>query len=106
MAQDTLHEGEPLGAGMRSRPRPRPAPRCRGRARSPGWGCGGSKYIIRTDVLYERSPRRCDAPRDREAYRLFREAELAECHAPERALAMYMRVRALSPELAAVYGLE
>lgn len=79
--QDTLHEGEPLGEGM-------------------------SKYIIRTDVLYARNPPICDSEKDRLAYKMFREAELLECHDSDAALKLYMKVRAVSPELAGYYGLD
>jgi hypothetical protein len=40
-----------------------------------------------------------------EAYRLFREAELAECDNPDEALRLFRLCARTSPELAAVYGL-
>ena len=78
--QDTLHEGEPVGEGH-------------------------CKYIIRSDVIYERSPRILDTPQDKEAYRLFREAELAEADNPEEALRLFKKCARTSPALAEVYGL-
>lgn len=51
--QDLPHEGEPVGEG-------------------------GTKVVLRMDVMYERRPRVCNGPHDREAYRLYKEAELLE----------------------------
>lgn len=78
--QDTLHEGEPVGEG-------------------------NCKYIIRTDVIYERSPRTFEEPHHQEAYRLFREAELAEAEDATEALRLFKLCKRTSPELAAVYGI-
>jgi len=41
-------------------------------------GEGGTKVVLRMDVMYERRPRVCDGPHDREGYRLYKEAELLE----------------------------
>eukprot|EP00292_Cryptomonas_paramecium_P000382 CAMPEP_0113688544 /NCGR_PEP_ID=MMETSP0038_2-20120614/16599_1 /TAXON_ID=2898 /ORGANISM="Cryptomonas paramecium" /LENGTH=373 /DNA_ID=CAMNT_0000609379 /DNA_START=145 /DNA_END=1263 /DNA_ORIENTATION=+ /assembly_acc=CAM_ASM_000170 len=72
--QDTLHEGAPVR--------------------------GGTKYMIRSDVMYTRDPPLCDQPADREAYGLFREAELLEAEGQvERATALFRRVSKLSPSL-------
>jgi len=78
--QDTLHEGEPVGEGH-------------------------SKYMIRTDVLYERRPKLFDSDKDREAFTLLRAAELKECEDAEEAARMFRAVRRMSPDLAAVYGI-
>lgn len=61
--QDLPHEGEPVGEG-------------------------GTKVVLRMDVMYERRPRVCDGPHDREGYRLYKEAELLEAdgNATEAAL--------------------
>ena len=78
--QDIPHEGEPVGAG-------------------------GEKYLIRSDVMYKRAPAVCDSERDREAYRLFREAEVMEGDGnPAGAVGLYQRAMKLSPELAEVFG--
>uniref|UniRef100_A0A0C3TRR0 Fe2OG dioxygenase domain-containing protein n=1 Tax=Guillardia theta (strain CCMP2712) TaxID=905079 RepID=A0A0C3TRR0_GUITC len=78
--QDTLHEGEPVGEGC-------------------------MKYMIRSDILYQRDPKIFDEPNDREAYRVFREAELAEAGIHCSALRLFKECCRLSPGLAAVYGL-
>jgi hypothetical protein len=79
--QDIPHEGEPVGPGC-------------------------AKYIIRTDVFYERQERICDSPADREAYRLIREADLLEADGRlEEATKLYRRGVRLSPALASVFGL-
>jgi len=46
-----------------------------------------------------------DEANDQEAYRLFREAELAEAHDPDLALRLFKQCARTSPALAAVYGL-
>lgn len=78
--QDTLHEGEPVGAGH-------------------------EKYMIRTDILYQRTPKQFDSPTDREAYALFREAELTEAEDATKAAKMFMRFARMAPALAEVYGI-
>eukprot|EP00658_Telonema_sp_P-2_P084792 TRINITY_DN950_c0_g1_i6.p1 TRINITY_DN950_c0_g1~~TRINITY_DN950_c0_g1_i6.p1 ORF type:complete len:152 (-),score=41.15 TRINITY_DN950_c0_g1_i6:237-692(-) len=64
------------------------------------------KYIIRTDIMYERRPGRCDTPKDLEAYQLYLQAK--ECEAvgnTNQAVNLYKRMIKLSPGLADVYGL-
>ena len=89
----------------------------------------GEKYIIRSDLMYRRVPAILDGPGDREAYRLYHEADeraaqgdvagsTALCaprplraHALVRASLMlqpphrYKRVMRLSPGIAATMGL-
>ena len=78
--QDVPHEGEPVASG--------------------------SKYIIRTDIMYRRRHPRFTSEKDREAFKLFREADLMEAdgHAAEAAR-KYRHACRLSPSLASVYGL-
>eukprot|EP00050_Salpingoeca_kvevrii_P008479 m.303161 g.303161 ORF g.303161 m.303161 type:complete len:321 (-) comp15721_c0_seq1:105-1067(-) len=79
--QNLPHEGEPVGDGC-------------------------EKYIIRTDVLYTRTPPILTEPNDLEAYRLYREAELLEADGkPTEAMKMFRRCARLSPGLADIYGL-
>jgi len=78
--QDIPHEGEPVGDG-------------------------NEKYLIRSDVMYERVPAICDSAHDREAYRLFREAEIMEGDGnPAGAVRLYQRAMKLSPGMAEVFG--
>eukprot|EP00933_Yihiella_yeosuensis_P029868 TRINITY_DN23521_c0_g1_i1.p1 TRINITY_DN23521_c0_g1~~TRINITY_DN23521_c0_g1_i1.p1 ORF type:complete len:412 (+),score=60.21 TRINITY_DN23521_c0_g1_i1:106-1236(+) len=62
------------------------------------------KYIIRTDVLYRRTPERCTAPEDVEAFQLYQDAQLAaekgECG---RAATLFRKAFRLSPALKEVY---
>mmetsp|Transcript_181 Transcript_181/g.587 ORF Transcript_181/g.587 Transcript_181/m.587 type:complete len:327 (-) Transcript_181:109-1089(-) len=89
--QDIPHEGEPVEAGRELRD---------------GQRLPNSKYLIRTDVIYERvEGRLCDTDAGAEAFRLFREAELMEADGDcEAAARLYRRCFKMSPELAAVYG--
>lgn len=67
---------------------------------------GTVKYIIRTDIMYERRPGICDSEKDLEAYRMYLEAK--ECEAvgdTDRALSLYRRMVKMSPGLADVFGL-
>ena len=81
-AQNLPHEGEPVDEGC-------------------------TKYIIRTDVMYERVDKRCDSSVHREAYKLFREAKLAEADKEcDRAMKMYARcTRMMSSALAKELGI-
>ena len=79
--QDIPHEGEPVYAS------------------------DAEKYIIRTDIMYARKDTICDTPKDREAYKLFREAELLEADGDcEMAAKLFRRSLKMSPDLAAVMG--
>jgi hypothetical protein len=99
--QDIPHEGEPVGEGC-------------------------EKYIIRTDIMFERRPMLLTSDTDKEAYRLYREAECLECEGdPLEAAKLFRKVPEgflvyrlsnepflslsqavkLSPALAAIYGL-
>lgn len=78
--QDLPHEGAPVGEGC-------------------------AKYIIRTDVMYERRPALCDTPQEREAFDLFRRAELLEHEGDsEQAMRLFRRAFKLAPAMAEIYG--
>lgn len=63
------------------------------------------KYIIRSDVLYQRTPSVCDTPKDIEAYRLFREAEqLAEAGRVSESIPLFKKAVKLSPDMAEMMG--
>eukprot|EP00040_Diaphanoeca_grandis_P026874 m.151489 g.151489 ORF g.151489 m.151489 type:complete len:365 (-) comp30763_c0_seq1:248-1342(-) len=67
---------------------------------------GHSKYIIRSDVMYERRPKICDLPADREAFRLYQQAdELSAQGKVQESMQLYRKCVRMSPALAAVYGL-
>eukprot|EP00049_Salpingoeca_infusionum_P010076 m.170607 g.170607 ORF g.170607 m.170607 type:complete len:146 (-) comp14535_c1_seq2:1501-1938(-) len=79
--QDLPHEGAPVGDGH-------------------------EKYIIRTDIFYERVDKICTAPNDIKAYEMFRKAEELETDGKSmEAAMMFRRCVKLSPALADVYGL-
>ena len=79
--QDVPHEGEPVGPGC-------------------------MKYIIRTDIFYERTPRELDTAADQEAFHLFREADLLEADGKsEEATKLYRKGLKLSPAMGTVFGL-
>jgi hypothetical protein len=66
---------------------------------------GYSKYIIRSDLIYERSPKICDTSKDKEAYQLFRKAEeLAENGEVNESLILFKKALKLSPTLAEIMG--
>eukprot|EP00747_Dinoflagellata_sp_TGD_P005358 gnl/TRDRNA2_/TRDRNA2_113789_c1_seq1.p1 gnl/TRDRNA2_/TRDRNA2_113789_c1~~gnl/TRDRNA2_/TRDRNA2_113789_c1_seq1.p1 ORF type:complete len:174 (+),score=28.76 gnl/TRDRNA2_/TRDRNA2_113789_c1_seq1:591-1112(+) len=61
------------------------------------------KYIIRTDVLYHRTPALCTQPEDVEAFAMYQEAQLkAENGDVEVAAKLFRRAFKLSPALAKV----
>jgi hypothetical protein len=63
------------------------------------------KYIIRSDVMLLRTPAICDSEQDREAYRIFKQAEdLAEEGKVEEAVPLFRRALKLSPEMACIMG--
>lgn len=63
------------------------------------------KYIIRSDIMYQRSPAVCDSEIDREAYKCFRMAEdLAEQGNIEESLPLFRRAFKLSKALATMMG--
>ena len=63
------------------------------------------KYIIRSDVMLSRTPAICDSPADREAYRIFRQAEdLAEEGRVDEAVPLFKKALKLSPEMARIMG--
>jgi len=62
------------------------------------------KYIIRTDVLYRRSPEICTAPEDVEAFKMYEEAQLlAENGHCDAAARLFRRAFKHSSALAKVY---
>lgn len=63
------------------------------------------KYIIRSDVMLTRTPAICDSEADREAYRIFKQAEdLAEQGRVDEAVPLFKRALKLSPEMARIMG--
>ena len=82
--QNIVHEGEPVGVGH-------------------------SKYIIRTDLMFQRDTPRCAAPEDVEAFALIKQAEEVEnagagAEGAAEAAALFRRAFRMSPALADVYG--
>lgn len=63
------------------------------------------KYIIRSDVMMKRNPAVCDSERDREAYRIFKQAEdLAEAGDVAASMPLFRRAFKLSPQMAQIMG--
>ena len=63
------------------------------------------KYIIRSDIMYQRSPAVCDSEIDKEAYNIFRLAEdLAEQGKIEESLPLFRKAFKLSKNLAIMMG--
>lgn len=63
------------------------------------------KYILRSDIIFQRTPPICDSPVDIEAYRLFREAEnLAESGELESSLTLFKKAFRMSPLFARIMG--
>lgn len=63
------------------------------------------KYIIRSDVMYERTPPVVFSEHDSEAYKLFKEAEgLAELGKVNESIVIFRKACKLSPLLAAMMG--
>ena len=63
------------------------------------------KYIIRSDIMYKRVPPILNSDKDKEAYRIIREAEdLAESGDVDGSILLFRRAYKLSPELAAMMG--
>eukprot|EP00055_Hartaetosiga_balthica_P007034 m.23665 g.23665 ORF g.23665 m.23665 type:complete len:340 (-) comp5570_c0_seq1:102-1121(-) len=66
----------------------------------------GVKYIIRTDIMYERTPMLCNDDRGKKAYESFRGAEYLESNGQSMdALKLYMRAAKLCPEFGDIMGL-
>ena len=60
-----------------------------------------TKYIIRSDVMYDRTPAVCDSPTDQAAYAMFRQAEnLAEAGEVDQSLKLFAQSWKLSPNMA------
>jgi len=67
---------------------------------------GHVKYIIRSDVMYLRTPPICDTEEDREAFQLYMAAREAEGAGNlDEARDLYRRFMRLSPALADIYGM-
>jgi len=63
------------------------------------------KYIVRSDVMCLRSPALCDSPADREAYRLYKEAEdLAEEGRIGESIPLFKRAIKMSASMARIMG--
>lgn len=63
------------------------------------------KYIIRSDVIYKRVEPVCDSEGDREAYRMYREAEvLAEAGEVNDSISLFRKALKKSPTLAVYMG--
>ena len=63
------------------------------------------KYIIRSDIMYGRSPAVCDGEQDRAAFALFQQAEdLAELGDVSESIKHFQRAFKLSPEMARMMG--
>ena len=63
------------------------------------------KYIIRSDIMFRRSPELCDGERDRAAFVLFQQAEdLAEAGDVAESIKLFQRAFKLSPEMARMMG--
>jgi leukotriene-A4 hydrolase len=79
--QDAPHEGSPVGQGC-------------------------EKLIIRTDIMFERTPAACDDDAGRAAYALWREANSAEEKGEAmQAMALFRKSARTSPALADLMGL-
>jgi hypothetical protein len=63
------------------------------------------KYIIRSDIMFRRSPELCNGERDRSAFALFQQAEeLAEAGDVAESIKLFQRAFKLSPEMAQMMG--
>lgn len=63
------------------------------------------KYIIRSDIIFQRNPAVCDTPTDKEAYELFRKAEeLAEMGNSSESIKLFKQAFRLSRSLARIMG--
>jgi hypothetical protein len=63
------------------------------------------KYILRSDVIFERTPKVCDSDKDKDAYRIFKQAEdLAENGDVQAAIPLFRKAFKLSPEMAQIMG--
>jgi len=63
------------------------------------------KYILRTDIMFSRSPALLTTPEDVEAYNIHREAEvLAEAGQTEKAIKLFRQAFRMSPALARIMG--
>ena len=63
------------------------------------------KYILRSDLMFRRTPALCDSDRDRAAYELYRQGELAgERGDVEASVALMRRAFKMSPDLQVAMG--
>lgn len=66
---------------------------------------GFSKYIIRSDVMFNRSPEKCTTPSDIAAFQLYLDAEsAAESGHVDESIAMFRRAFKLSADLKRLLG--
>lgn len=64
------------------------------------------KYIIRSDVMFDRIPAICDSAQDREAFEIYMQAKEAEGAGQlSEAVALFKRFMRLSPAMADIYGM-
>jgi hypothetical protein len=78
--QTIVHEGEPVGPASR-------------------------KYFIRTDIMYRRRNPKCNSVKDREAYRMYEQAqEMSAAGDADEALVLFRRAFKMSPALAEALG--
>ena len=66
------------------------------------------RYIIRTDVMYERRPPVCTEPNDIEAFAMYERARMLGGHAGSEleAAQLFRKCFKLSPTLARIYGMQ
>ena len=70
-------------------------------------GTGSTKYIIRTDLMFERSPRIFESPNEKSALQMIEEARSLECTGKtDEALQILMKVRHVSSKVARMYCLD
>lgn len=63
------------------------------------------KYIIRSDVMFERRPAVCDSEDEQRAYSMFKEAEaLAEAGEIDESILLFKKACKISPDLSAMMG--
>ena len=63
------------------------------------------KYIIRSDVMFRRTPEVCNSESDRAAFKLFQQAEeLAEAGSVDESIRLFKKAFKMSPEMARMMG--
>ena len=76
--------------------------------RPPCRGTCACRYIIRTDVMYERRPPVCTEPNDIEAFAMYEHARMLGGNAGSEleAAQLFRKCFKLSPTLARIYGMQ